>query len=359
MKNLFKVIILLSLLFGFSVASNLDVNNTKVLQVGTKISPPFSMINPDGKWEGVSIELWQEIAKKLHLKYEFKKENLKTLINGVADKRLDVGIAALTITAKREKILDFSHSYHTSWLGIAVPKEEQNTLVIILNSIFSLKMLTIVLLMLLTLVVIGTLIWFAEKRKNPDTFDSNPIKGIGSAIWWVATTMTTLGNGSIRPKSFASKSIAMVWMFILLLAVSSVIATISSTLTVSKIGGLVTSKDDLTKGKIATIKDSTSDSYLKNRRIYPLYYKTIPDAMKALEKGKVDAIVYDKPILSYYIHHLHNNCMTLIDTRFKSQNYSIAVQEGNKELLEKINRALLEIIESPKWEEYLHKYGLR
>ncbi len=32
------------------------------LIVGTKEAPPFSMKGPDGKWTGISIELWQDLA---------------------------------------------------------------------------------------------------------------------------------------------------------------------------------------------------------------------------------------------------------------------------------------------------------
>jgi len=350
------ITILVTLFFSTLNASNLDYNNSKVLKVGTKYSPPFSMQSPDGKWEGISIELWQEIAKKLNLKYEFKKENLASLLKGVEDKRLDIGISALTITADREAKLDFSHTYYTSWLGIAVPKKEQSTAMIILHSILSLKMLAILVMMFITLIVVGALIWLSEKKKNPDVFSPNPLKGIGNAIWWAATTMTTVGYGDVTPKTVAGRSIAIVWMIISLLAASSIIATVSSALTVSKLDGPITSQKDLARGKIATIKYSTSDKYLKNRRVYPIYYKDIPSAIRALERKEVDAVVYDKPILNYYLAKEPKQKLTLLDCKFQSQNYSIALPEGNVELLEKINRALLEIVQSAKWEEILHKY---
>jgi len=358
MKKLpFIIITILFTLFLSTLnAASLDYNSSKVLQVGTKFSPPFSMQDPDGKWEGISIELWQEIAKKLNLKYEFKKESLASLLKGVEDKRLDIGISALTITADREAKLDFSHSYYTSWLGIAVPKKEQSTAMIILHSIFSLKMLAILVMMFITLIVVGALIWLSERKKNPDVFSPNPIKGIGNAIWWAATTMTTVGYGDVTPKTFAGRSIAVVWMILSLLAASSVIATVSSALTVSKLEGPITSQKDLARGKIATIKYSTSDKYLKSRRVYPIYYKDVPSALKALKRKEVDAVVYDKPILNYYLAKEAKQKLTLLDVQFESQNYSIALPEGNTKLLERINRALLEIVQSAKWEEIIHKY---
>ena len=42
---------------------------------------------------------------------------------------------------------------------------------------------------------VGTLIWILERRKNPEHFSPIPVKGLGSAFWWSAVTMTTVGYG--------------------------------------------------------------------------------------------------------------------------------------------------------------------
>jgi len=235
MKNLLKILLITLTLLTTIEASN-DNNNT-ILKVGTKLAPPFAMKGPDGKWNGISIELWELIAKKLNIKYEFQEENLESLLNKVKNRELDLGIAALTITPDREKVLDFSHSYYTTWLGIAVQKKETNPVMIILQSIFSKKMLYIFLALTATLLAVGTLIWFTERRKHPETFDANPVKGIGNAVWWAATTMTTAGYAEVSPKSPISRLLALFWMLISLFIVASIIATITSALTVSKVNG--------------------------------------------------------------------------------------------------------------------------
>lgn len=37
--------------------------------VGVKEAPPFAMKDASGHWSGVSIELWQQVAKDLHLAF--------------------------------------------------------------------------------------------------------------------------------------------------------------------------------------------------------------------------------------------------------------------------------------------------
>ena len=353
MKNLMKILLIITTLLTTIDAAS-DSNKT-VLKVGTKIAPPFAMKGPDGKWSGISIELWDLIAKRLNIKYEFQEENLESLLNNVKNRDLDVGIAALTITPDREKVLDFSHSYYTTWLGIAVQKKETNTAVIILQSIFSKKMLYILLALSGTLLCVGTLIWFTERRKHPETFDASPIKGIANASWWAATTMTTVGYGDITPKSASSRVIAFIWMLISLLIVASIIATLSSALTVSKIDGPIVTQKDLARGKVASIKGSVSDEFLRSRRLYPLYYKDIVSGLEAVKNGSVDAMVYDAPLLQYYINEKFRKSLTLTGAQFETQNYSIIVPQGS-DRLEKINQALLDVVDSSDWEDILHRY---
>jgi ABC-type amino acid transport substrate-binding protein len=92
--------------------------------VGTKEVAPFSMKSPDGEWTGISIELWRRIAEKQGIKYRF--EDLDTvpapaLIDATAAGKVDIAVAALTVTAGREEMLDFTSAFYGTGLGIAVP----------------------------------------------------------------------------------------------------------------------------------------------------------------------------------------------------------------------------------------------
>lgn len=353
MKNLLKILLLaITLLSTLQAGSD---NNTAILKVGTKIAPPFAMKDPDGKWSGISIELWGLVAKRLNVKYELHEENLETLLKKVKNRELDLGISALTITPDREKVLDFSHSYYSARLGIAVEKREVSTSMVLLQSIFSKKMLYVLFSLAATLFVVGALIWFTERRNFPETFNSNPVKGIGNAIWWAATTMTTVGYGDISPKSPATRVLAILWMLASLFIVASIIATISSALTLSKIDGSISTQKDLSRGKIASVKDSVSDEYLMKRRVYPVYYKDVESGLLAIKNGSVDAMVYDTPLLQYYINSKFRKSITLTGAEFETQNYSIMLPQGSKHT-EEINRALLEVINSPAWGEILHRY---
>lgn len=101
---------------------NPDVSSQRELVIGTKEAPPFAMKASDGTWQGISIDLWRHVADQLHLHYRFvEAPDVQSLIDGVAAGKFDVAVAALTVTAGRERILDFTQPFYATGLGIAVP----------------------------------------------------------------------------------------------------------------------------------------------------------------------------------------------------------------------------------------------
>ena len=57
-----------------------SLSKNKLLIIGTKVAKPFAMKDKEGKWHGISIELWEKIAKELDLKFEWKEHNLSALL---------------------------------------------------------------------------------------------------------------------------------------------------------------------------------------------------------------------------------------------------------------------------------------
>jgi ABC-type amino acid transport substrate-binding protein len=232
-----KKLLILTVVFVMPIfATN---NGTKDAQdtiiVGTKSAPPFAMRNKQGEWEGISIELWKEIAKDLNLKYKFKEQNLTAMLNGVEEGSSNVAIAAITVTLDREKRFDFSHCYYTTGLTIATIKHNQNGWVTLIKAFFSYEMLTIITYLATLLFIVGTITWLVERKKNKENFHNDPIKGIASGIWWAAVTMTTVGYGDMTPKTLVGRLIALFWMFSSLLLVSSIIAGVTSALTMANL----------------------------------------------------------------------------------------------------------------------------
>jgi ABC-type amino acid transport substrate-binding protein len=328
---------------------------SRKLIVGTKEAPPFAMKSSDGVWTGISIDLWRQIASEMNLTFEFRELDLKGLLDGVANGSLDAGVAALTITPAREKMLDFSHAFYTTGLGIAIASKVGNPWVAVLKRFFSVAFLKLVAALSLLLLVVGMLVWWFEKRKNPNQFGGGLARGIGSAFWFSAVTMTTVGYGDKAPVSLGGRLVTLVWMFAAIIVISSITAAITSALTVTQLESPVRGPQDLSKVRVGTVTESTSQSYLQEKRISFQAYETVAEGLRAISDGKIDAVVYDAPVMRYLINQNYQGQMHVLPKTFVRQEYAIALPAGSA-LREPINRVLLEKVGDPAWQETLYRY---
>ncbi|TCD46961.1 transporter substrate-binding domain-containing protein [Chlorobium sp. N1] len=327
---------------------------TDELRVATKQTPPFAMLNAEGEWEGLSVELVRSIAEKEGRKAVFVPMGLEEMLRAVSDGKVDMAAAALTMTAEREMMLDFSHPYFRSGLAIAV-RDTREGWDRAIQRLFSPAFLRVLGGLSLLLLLSGLLVWFFERRKNPEHFGGTPAEGIGSGFWWAAVTMTTVGYGDKAPKTAPGRLVGLVWMFMSLIVVSGFTAAITTTLTVGSLGGGIEKVDDLYGKRVGTIRASTSSSFLEELSIRGEYFQTVGEALQALERGKIDAVVYDEPVLRYLITTGAAHGVRVVDRSFRTSYYALALPPGSPET-EQVNRDLLEVVGSDAWKEIRFRY---
>lgn len=354
----------LSLVIGFSLLINgmsTDVagqQNSAVQQpliVGTKESPPFSMKTSDGQWTGLSIELWRQVAAELNFEFEIRELTLKQLLEGVTDGSLDAAVAALTITPEREKTFDFTHAFYTTGLGIAVADKAHNPWFTVVRRFISVSFLKVIATLTIVLLGVGMLAWWFEHKKNPQQFNGSAARGIGSGFWWSAVTMTTVGYGDKAPVTLAGRILGLIWMFVAIIIISSFTAAITSSLTVTQLETVIKGPEDLPKVTVGTMTNTTSESYLKQIQISSRSFGSPQEGLAALKEGKIQALVYDAPILRYYIHQNYIGSLEVLPYRLQRQEYGIALQ-ANSPLREQINVVLLQLIREKAWQDKLSQY---
>ena len=327
----------------------------KTLIVGTRHVPPFAIKGEDGTWSGITIRLWSDVAAELGLKYEFRERDLAGLLRGVEDHSLDAATAALTVTAEREKAMDFTHPFHTTGLGIATVPENKKGWTSLLERFVSWGFVKVVAALSAVLLLAGLLVWVFERRRNPAQFGRGAVEGIGAGFWWSAVTMTTVGYGDKAPVTLGGRLVALVWMFAALIVVATFTGAIASALTVGELGQAVNGPEDLPNVDVGTVAGSTSEAYLRARRIS---YQACQDAREGLEAvaaGKLDAFVYDAPLLRYLANTEFKGRVEVLPRRFERQDYGIALPEGSP-LREPMNRVLLRRISGPEWQDVLYRY---
>ena len=352
------------LVFGFSlfitlmstvVCGQQNSSSQRTLIVGTKQAPPFSMKTPDGNWTGLSIDLWRQIAAELNFQYEFKELTLDQLIEGVTDGALDAAVAALTITSEREKKFDFTHSFYTTGLGIAVAVKPHSPWFTVAKGFISFAFLKVIVTWTLVLLGVGILVWWFERKKNPQQFNGSAARGIGSGFWWSAVTMTTVGYGDKAPVTVGGRILGLIWMFSGIIIISTFTAAITSSLTVTQLQSVITGPEDLPKVTVGTISNTTSESYLKQTFIPFRSFESPKEGLAALKEGQVQALVYDAPILRYYINQRYLGTLEVLPYRLLRQEYGIALQQDSP-LREQIDVLLLKKIRERAWQDKLSQY---
>ncbi len=325
------------------------------ISVGIKVAPPFVIKHDDGTYGGISIELWRRIATDLHLRYRLHETDLQGLLDKTQAGQYDVGIGAITVTAARENLLDFSHPFYTTGLGIAVPLQHRTAWLEVLRKLFSWQFVSVILLLAALLLAVGMLVWFFEHRRNPDMFGGKASRGIGSSFWWAAVTMTTVGYGDMAPRTLGGRIIGLVWMFTSVIVISSFTAAIATSLTVSSISQAIRSPRDLQHRVVATVADSTSAKYLAFHHITARNYPDVQAALQAVAENRADAIVYDTPILRYYVNQSYANRLKVLPGTFERQDYAFAMPLSSP-LRKPINEQLVKIIQAPGWQRVLETY---
>jgi len=287
--------------------------------------------------------------------YEFYEYDLKGLLDAAEQGTIDAAVAALTITADRETRLDFSHSFYSSGLGIAVSAKGSGTMFGALRKVFSYEFLKIIAFLSFVLLAFGFLVWVFERRKNPAQFGGKPLSGIGSGFWWSAVTMTTVGYGDKSPVTLGGRIIALIWLFSAIILISSFTAAITSTLTVSQLDTGISGPEDLDAVTVGTVPASTSSDYLDQRGIDYRNFETVETGLRALSQGRIEAFVYDAPILQYLINQSFRNTLQVLPNVFAEQNYGIAFPAGSG-FRERVNRELLSFTQDQRWRDIVRFY---
>ncbi len=95
-----------------NLEQKLDTN--KIYKIGTTAEyPPFETLE-NGKIVGYDVDVIDEVAKKIGIKYEWKDMNFDGLISALQSQKIDVVIAGISSTPEREKVVIFSTPYHNA-----------------------------------------------------------------------------------------------------------------------------------------------------------------------------------------------------------------------------------------------------
>lgn len=315
------------------------------LKVGIKSAMPFAY-QENGEWKGLSVDLLNQISDEQGFTYTLvPTQNISTLLKDVTSNKVDMSLAAISITPEREKILDFSHKYFTTNLGILTKNKSS----FVDNAIWMGKRLLIILVVFVGFLYI---VGFIMDKVDGDENISSSHEG----AWWALVTFTTTGYGDLVPKTNKGKTVAAIWMVASLFLLSLFTGYVASAITVKKLTESPTRIADLYNTKVGSVASSTGQQKLNALGIKNKPYYNLDKALKKFDEGVITAVVYDAAMLKYVAASKKGvNVWNLGDN--SEENYAIALPT-NSTLTEQVNVSILNIIASPQWEVFKLKYNL-
>lgn len=115
---------------------------------------------------------------------------------------------------------------------------------------------------------------------------------------------------------------------------------------------------DMADKNIAVIQGYTGEMCVDKMGYEFKSFKKGTDAVMELVNGKADVVVIDSATASKYV--ADNEGLKIVEDAeaFANEEYAIAVKKGNKELLDKINASLQELLDAGKVAEFGDKYSV-
>jgi ABC-type amino acid transport substrate-binding protein len=308
-----------------------------------------------GDWSGLSVELWRSVAGDLGQAYRFvEMPTVDGMLDALEQGEIDLVTSSLSVTPAREARFDFAHPFLSSNLAILAMRTDENPWLRTLKSFLSLPFLAALGSLGLVLLAAGAALYFFERRHNPEQFSEEPVPGLGAAFWWAAVTMTTVGYGDKAPVSLGGRLVALFWMFLSVIILSTFTASIVSSLALPSGDSAIQDFSDLRSGRVATIKGSTADMLLRANQMDAVHLDSIDAITGALGRPGIEAVLYDKPTLQFLLRRLDRDAY-LVDLPTEREDYAFVLPQDS-DFREALNVSLLQELQGPDWFSLKERY---
>jgi polar amino acid transport system substrate-binding protein len=296
--------------------------STRMIVVGVKEAPPFSMKEADGSWGGISIDLWKRVAGDLHLNYQFAEEP--------------------TV-----------QPFFSTGLGVAVRTEAAISWTPVVRTLGSFGFLQAVGALVGLALTTGLAVWLLERRSNDDFAGGS--KGLASGVWWSTVAMTQRSSSVGGPKTVPGRIIAVFWMVTSIIALAVFTASVTSVLTMKQLQKAINDAHDLSAVRVGTVAGTAAEETLARMNVAFVAYPKPVDGLNDLKDDKLDAFVYDRPLLAWNVRQHHPFAIKLLDSMFEPQTYAFAVPTGSP-LRKSISIGVLNALKSDWWTQTRFKY---
>ena len=320
-----------------------------VLRVAVRTLPPF-VIYENRTYIGFEVELVRFLASQMGMQTEiYAVDTVAKQIDDLDRGAAQVALGGVAITGAREQTVDFTLPVLDTGLTILVPNRSSRSvgdrIIGFARAVGSSDLPWLLVVFGAAVLIAAHLIWLLERRHNPD-FASPYLRGIWDSFYWSVVTMSTVGYGDKVARGGTGRAVSLIWIALGTLVFASFTASIASSLAVNELRSGITGPSDLPGHRVAAPAGSAGEAYLSTIGVGPVLVDEIDEAYQLLEEGEVDAVVFDAPVLRFHASRQGAGEVSTVGPLFEKVQYGLAVGSANAELRERLNLALLELIES-------------
>lgn len=255
-----------------------------------------------------------------------------------------MALGNISITSDRLKIADFSQPYLQGGLQIMVDEKRAASWQRLWNGLRDsghLKIFGIG----IAVILIGTLLLtFGERRWNKEFHPDWP-NGMAESFYHVMSiAMTGKSTHKGLPGPFG-KILAGIWLAFGVGVVAYITSSVTSVMTVNRLHGIIDGPKDLPGHHVGAIGGTLSQKYCEDQNLNTTVYSNLPEAVKALTRHEIDAIVFDAMTLQWYDNAHPELPLTEVGPTFLKKGYGFAVPIKSP-LRHDINQSLLKQQES-------------
>ena len=211
--NVRKIVLAIAMFASAFIAMSLPISaqqtaeSEKVLKIITIERQPFTIISADS-FSGFGIDLWKQLADQIGMRYEFvAAPTFVGMLEAVQTGAADAAIGNISITADRERSMDFTQPIFDAGLQIMVP--ENNVSASLVSALLTWEMLGLLATGAIVLFLAGSLMWLFERRVQP--YFEHPYKeGAWRSFWWALIVVVNCGFEERMPMSWPGHSISFI-----------------------------------------------------------------------------------------------------------------------------------------------------
>ncbi|XP_043936952.1 glutamate receptor ionotropic, kainate 4 [Protopterus annectens] len=380
-------------LFSLNVSEALF--NTTLI-VTTILENPYMMLKSNHhdlegneRYEGFCVDILKEIAEIL--KFNYKIHLVADGLYGVSEangtwtgmvgelisRKADLAVAGLTITAEREKVIDFSKPFMT--LGISIMYRVHMGRKPGYFSFLDPFSPGVWLFMLLAYLAVSCVLFLVARLTPYEWYNPQPyIRGrenllvnqysLGNSLWFPVGGFMQQGS-TIAPRALSTRCVSGVWWAFTLIIISSYTANLAAFLTVQRMDVPIESVDDLadqTAIEYGTIHGGSTMTFFQNSRYQTYqrmwnYMKSKQPSVfvKSTEEGTARvlnsnyAFLLESTMNEYY---RQRNCnLTQIGGLLDTKGYGIGMPLGSV-FRDEFDLAILQLQESNRLEILRRKW---